>query len=375
MKTILLISDYAASYRGNFIPCIEALGDYLGLYGLGKEKARMVYLFPEPAKMQVWAEPFAQKHTTYFISRSFYFRRFTQADVAALRHIIHSEHIDLIHTHFIFYNYVLCIAHYTYARHIPVIGHFHNQFSIPNTRSAWLKRWVVEHTYTRIIGVSKSVAEGVKRNTHCTNVGYIMNAIAFERLNNYRQISLKDTSSQYVVLMAGWPALVKGVDIAAKAIRKLRIEKNIDVKLCIMQSGDFEQTKRCVQDAIGEMPIWVQLLPPCEDIATYYNAADVFLSASRTEAFSYSLVEAAYCRPMLISSDISGPNELRISGMPLFPTEDINTLSDVLYHQLILPIAEQEYIRKVRKDSVVQRYNLTDWCLMVIENYVKVLDR
>lgn len=125
----------------------------------------------------------------------------------------------------------------------------------------------------------------------------------------------------------------------------------------------------------GEMPAWVQLLPPREDIATYYNAADVFLSASRTEAFSYCLVEAAYCRPMLVSSDIPGPNDLRISGMQLFPTKDADALSDVLYHELILPIAEQEYIRQARKDSVVQRYNLTDWCLMVIENYVKVLNR
>lgn len=375
MKTILLISDYAASYRGNFIPCIEALGDYVGLYGLGNEKARMVYLFPEPAKAQAWAEQFAEKHTTYFISRSFYSRRFTRADIATLRHIIHSEHIDLIHTHFIFYNYVLCLAHHTFARHIPIIGHFHNQFGIPQTRSAWLKRRVVEHTYTRIVGVSKSVAEGVKRNTHCTNVGYVTNAIAFERLNNYEHICLKDNPSQYVVLMAGWPARVKGVDIAVKAIRKLRTEKDFDIKLCIMQSGDFEQTKRCVQDAIGEMPAWVQLLPPREDIATYYNAADVFLSASRTEAFSYCLVEAAYCRPMLVSSDIPGPNDLRISGMQLFPTKDADALSDVLYHELILPIAEQEYIRQARKDSVVQRYNLTDWCLMVIENYVKVLNR
>lgn len=369
MKTILLISDYAASYRGNFIPCIEALGDHLLSYGFGKEKARMVYMFPEPAKMQAWAETFARKHTTYFISRSFNSRHFTMEDIATLRHILKTEHIDLIHTHFVFYNYVLCLAHYTFARHIPIIGHFHNQFSIPNTRSAWLKRWVVEHTYTRIIGVSKSVAEGVKRNTHCTNVGYVTNAIAFERLNHYEQISLKDKPSQYVVLMAGWPALVKGVDIAVKAIKKLRIETDFDVKLCIMQSGDFAQTKRCVQEAIGEIPTWVQFLPPREDIATYYNAADVFLSASRTEAFSYCLVEAAYCAPMLVCSDIPGPNDLLIDGMKLFLSESVEATAETIYQQFILSYSEKDTIRQQRKRFVQEYYSLDKWCQQIVEEY------
>lgn len=369
MKTILLISDYAASYRGNFIPCIEALGDHLLSYGFGKEKARMVYMFPEPAKMQAWAETFARKHTTYFISRSFNSRHFTMEDIATLRHILKTEHIDLIHTHFVFYNYVLCLAHHTFARYIPIIGHFHNQFSIPKTRSAWLKRWVVEHTYTRIIGVSKSVAEGVKRNTHCTNVGYVTNAIAFERLNHYEQISLKDKPSQYVVLMAGWPALVKGVDIAVKAIKKLRIETDFDVKLCIMQSGDFAQTKHCVQEAIGEIPTWVQFLPPREDIATYYNAADVFLSASRTEAFSYCLVEAAYCAPMLVCSDIPGPNDLLIDGMKLFLSESVGAATETIYQQIILSYSEKDTIRQQRKRFVQEYYSLDKWCQQIVEEY------
>lgn len=369
MKTILLISDYAASYRGNFIPCIEALGDHLLSYGFGKEKARMVYMFPEPAKMQAWAETFARKHTTYFISRSFNSRHFTMEDIATLRHILKTEHIDLIHTHFVFYNYVLCLAHHTFARYIPIIGHFHNQFSIPKTRSAWLKRWVVEHTYTRIIGVSKSVAEGVKHSTHCTNVGYITNAIAFERLNSYEQICLKDNPSQYVVLMAGWPALVKGVDIAVKAIKKLRTEKDFDVKLCIMQSGDFEQTKRCIQYAIGEMPTWIQLLPPREDIATYYNAADVFLSASRTEAFSYCLVEAAYCTPMVVSSDIPGPNDLLIDGMKLFLSESVEATAETIYQQFILSYSEKDTIRQQRKRFVQECYSLDKWCQQIVEEY------
>lgn len=369
MKNVLIISDYAASYRGNFIPSIEAIETHLREYGLANETARAVFVFPEPAKSQFWAKDFSLKYPTYFISRSFNTRHFTWNDIVFFRYILKKEHIDLIHTHFLFYNYVLCIAHYTFARHIPIIGHFHNQFMIPSTRSAILKRWIVEHTYTRILGVSASVADGVKRYTHCKNVGYVMNAIAFERLNNYESICLKDSPAQYVILMAGWPALVKGVDVAVKAIEKLHKSKGLDIKLCIVQSGDFLQTEHCIITALGKMPRWVQLLSPREDIATYYYAADIFLSASRTEACPYCLVEAAYCSPMLVCSDIPGPNELLIDGMQLFFTEDVDAAAEAVYLQLTLPDSEKNVIRQNRKQSVIEHYGLHNWCMRIREEY------
>lgn len=368
MKTILIISDYAACYRGNFIPSIEAIDSFLVLHnGLG-EPARVIYLFPDVADQQPWAEEFAKQHSAFFISRSFYSKHFTLSDLRMLRRILATEHVDLIHTHFIFYNYALCVAHYTFARHIPVIGHFHNQFRIPPTRSAFLKRFVVEHTYAQILGVSPSVAEGVKKYTHCRNVDYVMNAIAFERLDRFETINLRDVPAQKIVLMAGWPASVKGVDVAVKALNRLRQEKNLDIKLCIMQSGDFPQTERCVRLAIGIMPDWVVQLLPREDIAAYYHAADIFLSASRTEACPYSLVEAAYCTLMIISSDIPGPRELQIEGMRMFPMDDVDALTHTLYDMLTLSPVEQQSIRQERL-RVMQRYNLNTWCEKIVNHY------
>ena len=139
-----------------------------------------------------------------------------------------------------------------------------------------------------------------------------------------------------------------------------------------MQSGDFAQTETCVRRAIGDMPSWVQLLPPREDVASYYHAVDIFLSASRTEAFSYCLVEAAYCTPMIISSDIPGPRELQIEGMQLFPMDDVSALCDTLLAQLSLTEEEKNSIRERRK-NIILCYNLNDWCLQIIDWYNKVL--
>lgn len=356
MKNVLLICGYAAPYKGNFIPSLEYLED---TYKDGK----MVYMFPENAKNVVWMADFSENHCVYFMSMGFFGKKVNWKILKELKNILQIEDIKIIHTHFLVYNYSLFVAKHTFARNIRMIAHIHNQFAIPSTKSAPIKKFVMENTYDTIIGVSKSVAEGLNRQIKLYRLNYIDNAICFSRLDTYEKISLRDNENQKVVLMAGWPALVKGVDIAAQAILELRND-GCDIKLCIMQSGDFEQTQHCVTEAIGSYPDWVEILPPREDVATYYNAADIFLSASRTEAFSYCLVEAAYCTPMLITSDIPGPSDLKIDGMEKFVSEDVEDLAHKMKELLVISMDVEE-----RKYNVIRLYELRHWAEAIAELY------
>lgn len=356
MKNVLLICGYAAPYKGNFIPSLEYLED---TYKDGK----MVYMFPENAKNVVWMADFQENHCVYFMSMGFFGKKVNWKILKELKNILQIEDIKIIHTHFLVYNYSLFVAKHTFARNIRMIAHIHNQFAIPSTKSAPIKKFVMENTYDTIIGVSKSVAEGLNRQIKHKDITYIDNAICFSRLDTYEKISLRDNENQKVVLMAGWPALVKGVDIAAQAILELRND-GCDIKLCIMQSGDFEQTQHCVTEAIGSYPDWVEILPPREDVATYYNAADIFLSASRTEAFSYCLVEAAYCTPMLITSDIPGPSDLKIDGMEKFVSEDVEDLAHKMKELLVISMDVEE-----RKYNVIRLYDLRSWTSAIVEMY------
>ena len=356
MKNVLLICGYAAPYKGNFIPSLEYLED---TYKDGK----MVYMFPENAKNVVWMADFQENHCVYFMSMGFFGKKVNWKILKELKNILQIEDIKIIHTHFLVYNYSLFVAKHTFARNIRMIAHIHNQFAIPSTKSAPIKKFVMENTYDTIIGVSKSVAEGLNRQIKHKDITYIDNAICFSRLDTYEKISLRDNENQKVVLMAGWPALVKGVDIAAQAILELRND-GCDIKLCIMQSGDFEQTQHCVTEAIGSYPDWVEILPPREDVATYYNAADIFLSASRTEAFSYCLVEAAYCTPMLITSDIPGPSDLKIDGMEKFVSEDVEDLAHKMKELLVISMDVEE-----RKYNVIRLYELRHWAEAIAELY------
>lgn len=358
MKNILFVCSYAAAYRGNFIPSLECLENTY-------KDGGVIYLFPENAQDVPWMPQFQESHKVYFMPNGFFGKKVSWGILKKLREIIKIENIQIIHTHFLVYNYALFIAKHTFAKKIKIIAHIHNQFVIPKTKSAPIKKFVMEHSYDVIIGVSKSVADGLNRQIQHKNINYIDNAICFSRLDTFEKISLRDHENQKVVLMAGWPALVKGVDIAAKAISELRNDGN-DIKLCIMQSGDFEQTRRCVTEAIGSYPDWVEILPPREDVATYYNAADIFLSASRTEAFSYCLVEAAYCEPMLITSNVPGPNDLRIDGMERFVSGDVVDLSKKIEKLLHL-----EKMFHIRKDNVKQLYALKKWTESIILSYIK----
>lgn len=356
MKNVLLICGYAAPYKGNFILSLEYLED---TYKDGK----MVYMFPENAKNVVWMADFQENHCVYFMSMGFFGKKVNRKILKELKNILLIEDIKIIHTHFLVYNYSLFVAKHTFARNIRMIAHIHNQFAIPTTKSAPIKKFVMEHSYDTIVGVSKSVAEGLNRQIKHKDITYIDNAICFSRLDTYEKISLRDNENQKVVLMAGWPALVKGVDIAAQAILELRND-GCDIKLCIMQSGDFEQTQHCVTEAIGSYPDWVEILPPREDVATYYNTADIFLSASRTEAFSYCLVEAAYCTPMLITSDIPGPSDLKIDGMERFVSEDVEDLAHKMKELLVISMDVEE-----RKYNVIRLYELRHWAEAIAELY------
>ena len=356
MKNVLLICGYAAPYKGNFILSLEYLED---TYKDGK----MVYMFPENAKNVAWMADFQENHRVYFMPMGFFGKKVNRKILKELKNILLIEDIKIIHTHFLMYNYSLFVAKHTFAKSIRMIAHIHNQFAIPSTKSAPIKKFVMEHSYDTIVGVSKSVADGLNRSIKHKNITYIDNAICFSRLDSQEKISLRDNDNQKVILMAGWPAWVKGVDIAAKAILELRND-GYDIKLCIMQSGDFDQTRRCITEAIGSYPDWVQILSPREDVATYYNAADIFLSASRTEAFSYCLVEAAYCTPMLITSDIPGPSDLKIDGMERFVSENVEDLVHKIKELLIISIDVEE-----RKYNVIRLYDLRSWTSAIVEMY------
>lgn len=107
-----------------------------------------------------------------------------------------------------------------------------------------------------------------------------------------------------LVLLFGWSPYIKGVDIAARAIAGLQDEGFV---LGLVTGRDMTADK--LRDWLSSQGCAIpniRLLPPIENVFDYHQAADIMLSASRSETFSYALAEALYARVPCVLSDIPG---------------------------------------------------------------------
>jgi glycosyltransferase involved in cell wall biosynthesis len=102
-----------------------------------------------------------------------------------------------------------------------------------------------------------------------------------------------------VLLMFAWDWETKGGELLLETIRELH-RRGRDVHAAIVGS---EQTARAQADRLG-VAAWVQTIPPVQDTASLYGAAEVFIAASVAEGMPFALLEALACGTPVVGSDI-----------------------------------------------------------------------
>lgn len=356
--------DYAAPYKGNFIRSIQSLKKQFV-----KNGGRLIYLFPFSAQNLDWISDLRkEEENIYFIDNSFFSKKISYKNIKLVTDIFRKERIDIIHTHFVSYNYSLFLIKTFFVRKIYIMGHFHNEFHPPRNLMRRVRIFVVKMTFDLIIGVSQSVAKSVKKSgIKAEKVTCILNAIEFNRLDIFEQISLIEKNNQKIVLMFGWPFHRKGVDIAIEAIKQLNVENN-NILLAISLAGGNDLFESEILNQLGEIPPWIKIIPPRDDVATYYNACDIFLSAGREEGLNYSVIEAAYCNCAVIVSAIPGnPQDIPFSIK--YEVEDVFQLKESIKGFINKPKAEINQQKIVQKEYVSRVYDLSGWVESVIKNY------
>lgn len=363
MKNVLQIMDYAAPYRGNFIPSMEALADYWKSFG------DMVFLFPDGAKNVSWIRQFQQERRVYFISRSFFSKKINITLIKELQRIIEQEEISIIHTHFVEANYNLFLFSKLIYPNIRYIVSLHNHYAVTG-RFGWIRKIIFKRLYDRVCGVSQSVVDSaLKIGCSKDKVIVARNSIHFERLKtSLQQRIIEHDGYERIVMMLGHPWMRKGTDIAIQAIEKLN-EKGKIFKLAIVYSGKVEDYERIIIEKLGQIPPFVQVYPPNDDIANYYNSSDIFLSASREEGFCYALVEAAYCSSYIITSNIPAPISLAIPYMASYEVESPEKLSALLLEFLEMDDNQLMEIKKAQQEYVVNEFNLYHWAQTISKAY------
>src|SRR5437879_9500126 len=104
------------------------------------------------------------------------------------------------------------------------------------------------------------------------------------------------------------------------------VKQGQDISLLLSLSINREVIESKIRERFEQVPQWLTILDPRDDIASYYKLSDYFISASREEGFCNALVEAAYCGRPIITSDIPGPQSLNIPHTYKFTSENVAEL-------------------------------------------------
>lgn len=360
VNNVLQFSDYAAPYGGNFMRSLLRLANAL------KEKEMdTVYLFPYHAMDKDWIKDLSQTAKVYFYTGNILH------DLGLLYKIVREHKISIIHSHYLqSKNHLLLNLLQLLRPSIKKLTHFHTHYSISKS---WFKEkcriWL--YTSDAYIGCSMSVANSIQRaGLGMSNVYGIPNAIDFSRLDIINKINITAlgiNENANIVLMFGYNYYGKGVDIAIAAIKDIA-EKN-NIVLAILLSICKEEAIQNIKSIFGEIPKWIVLLDPREDIASYYHVAKIFISPSRVEAFCYALVEAAYCRCSTIASNIPGQDELKIPHTICFEKASSLELQNAILAELNWNNEQKVHYADADKNYAIKTFDLDMWCKKIGEVY------
>ncbi|MBQ8783075.1 MAG: glycosyltransferase family 4 protein [Clostridia bacterium] len=344
---VLHICNFSAAYKGNFIKSLLALENQLLNKGI-----HQVYLFPARARRtdaQKWIEELKKEgHIIYIQETSF------KENLKLFQKIKKEHHIETVFRHFA--NYKTDIFTWLIFGRKKIIRFFHCEYSPDNFPKFQIKKFVYRREI--LVGVSKAVSKQIEKYFPHNKSVTVENAIDFTRLDNPEEFHSKPGIS---CMAMGYNPLVKGADLAIKAVAELQKKNNIH--LYIVAASHLEELKETISEVVGISPDWLTILPPNENIATYYSNTDIFLAPSRSEGFSYAVVEATYCKSAIVLSDIPAHQNLKVNKKYMFKSEDIADFCEKLQTAIDELSSTQSFKdREEAKNNVIKSYGLDRWC-------------
>lgn len=366
---ILIAADYATPASGNFIGSLVDLGRVLK-----KDSHKLFFIFPESPNTlseNSWVrwlkdegfKVYLTKHKTGEEARTF------------LQQIIDKNNIDILHLHFgMFHRIILNNAR---SLGVKIFIHDHMEF---NPKESLVKQKIyctltsLKYRMNKIsiVCVNERKCKSylfAKRFFVPNGISFSRNVATFATREEMRnRLGLKD--NQKLCLFLGWHLHTKGMDIAFKAVEKLS-KSNPDMVLGVVgHSGNpSDERLNSIKEFTGVDPrsSFIKFLESTDDIFAYHKAADVYLSASRTEAFPYSVLEAISQNTPLVVSDIPATVWSHSYDKAfVYPTEDYTLCAKAIEQAIKLDRnAQSNY------NEFIEKYSIENWCT-AIKNIYKI---
>jgi len=371
---VLVMANFRADCSGNFINSLLALADKAK-----KEHHGTVFMFPlrDDGSECNWVEYIK----SYGYEVILYPYAYSPEELTQeLFSIIDKYKIDLIHSHFSCLENVLLWNRQLHSK-VKILFHDHMDYIAETPVWPQLKKQIKLAKRYKSYGIGViSVMKKKGRGYFLTpKRWYVPNGITYKR-NVERSmtreecreiIGIKD--GQKLCLFLGWDIYRKGLDVAIKAVLKIR-EKNPDVFLGVLGFGSApnEELIEKIKKVVGFDPRQegILFLDAWEDMYAMHRATDVYVSASRTEAFAYGILEAISQNVPVVVSNITGTKwALKYSKSVKFPSENVDKCAEAIL-QVINRRDEPS-----NKDVLTEKYNIDIWCDRVLSVYKKMMEK
>ena len=375
-RTVIHIAAFTTPHSGGFISSLKSLEGYAKTQGF-----RLVFIFPEAAKKTRWAfELLKEGYVVYFLpSKPSMF-----AILKIIKQIARSESAAILHTHFSNYNLLAGMASLLLSwenKNVRTIWHFHSDWKIKMTLIRKIKDIILYKTlgqYVYGISVSENIKENmILRGMPRRRIYYVPNGFDIDRVNSSknepafirREIGIPE--GKKVFLAFGWEPITKGIDLLLNAFEILVKQ----YKNAVLFLVGTEIMKQYVENwTCGTPREWLILSDPRENVADFYKVSDVFVSASRSEGFSYSVAEAMAATLPIVSSNIPGLDWARnVEGVVFFENCNENSLLQAM--EKILEWSETERAVKTIANNrfIIENYSLEKWSENIVEIYKTIL--
>ncbi|MDM8247281.1 glycosyltransferase family 4 protein [Lacrimispora saccharolytica] len=366
---VMIAADYAAPKSGNFVASMIALGKKLKING-----DYVLFVFPTEKE---WISWFRKEGLTVRIVNRACDREREQHQLEALIELVSEYQIDLIHSHFGMFHHELVYNRCTF-KNVKIILHDHMDFSLkPHIAIQYIRTAIYSFIYSlKDINVISVMEEKNKAYIFLKNKCFLPNGLSLERHIEYSMTreecrnKLGLGRQDKCVFMLGWDLKRKGLDIALKAVQKCR-ENDSNICFGIIGVGTVptNNVKKFIERETGidSAEPWIHFFDSYEDMFAVHRAVDVYLSASRKEAFSYGLLESISQNTPVVVSDISGTRWAEMYNNCFFyPVEDMDACADAILKAL------SSGRKDTNSSEIVARYGIDQWCDKVIEIYSTV---
>lgn len=366
-RTILHVADFAAPYPGAFITQLRMLDAELKRRRTGQ----CAFAFPPSAESTAWYQRL-RSEGSYVATVSASPTRGLFAAAGELAEMAQETGASVIHSHFGSYDVSAMLAVRRMRRRglqCLLLWHYRTALeegvdrrSLRRRVKDLLRYRLAGRTVDRCLAVTHALALEASRRGMGAKASALTAGCDIETFHAQPTIrarvraELGLEADDILILHMGWAWERKGGDLLAAAARLL--ERKGHARLVFVSVG-----------APKEAPP-VRSLPFTDRISEIHQAADIFVSASRSEGFGNGVVEAMSCGAVVVATLAAGQREVfeGIPGCVAVPVDDAQSLADGIEY-LLTRRAEWPLLGAANRDHVTTHYNMRDWARRMADVY------